>query len=78
MSENRKLSAILFADIQGYTSLMQKDEEEAFKVLDRYQKILAEEVSKFGGEVVKNYGDGSLCLFPTALSAVNCSIAIQQ
>ena len=78
MQEQRRLAAILFADIQGYTSLMQKDEETAIEILDKYHSVLESEVGSYQGKVVKNYGDGSVCLFPTALSAVHCSIAIQE
>ncbi len=78
MDNSRQLSAILFADIQGYTSLMQKDEGEALGILDKYQLVLEKEVKKQAGKIVKNYGDGSLCLFPTAIGAVRCGMSVQN
>lgn len=78
MTKTTHLSAIFFSDIEGYTSLMQKDEESTLQLLDRYQRTLAEMVSRYGGEIVKNYGDGSICLFSSAAETVNCAIAIQQ
>ena len=72
------LSAIFFSDIEGYTALMQKDEERTLQLLDKYQQTLAKMVSKYGGEIVKNYGDGSICLFSSAAESVKCAIDIQQ
>ena len=75
--KRRQLSAILFADIQGYSALMQANEAKAMKFLNHYQSILQESVSSHKGEVVKNYGDGSLCLFNSILSAVLCAQDLQ-
>jgi class 3 adenylate cyclase/TolB-like protein len=68
--ESRKLVAVLFADIEGFTALMQKNEKQAMEWLDKYQRVLQQEVRKQNGQIIKNYGDGSLCTFPTALSAI--------
>lgn len=78
MTKTTHLSAIFFSDIEGYTSLMQKDEESTLILLDKYQQTLAKMVSKYGGEIVKNYGDGSICLFTSAAESVKCAIDIQQ
>lgn len=75
---NRKLVAIMFADIVGYTALMQKDETQASRVLKRFQVKLQETVLDHKGEVVDIYGDGALCTFMTPLDAVKCSLKIQQ
>ena len=48
-----KLAAILFADIQGYTSLMQKGENKAMSILSRYEEITQAKVNLFNGEVIK-------------------------
>ena len=76
-STNRRLAAILFADIVGYTAMMQSDEGEAVSRLSRYQSVLASKVASYNGELVKNYGDGSLSLFSSVLDAVQCAKAIQ-
>jgi len=78
MTKKTHLSAIFFSDIEGYTALMQKDEESTLRLLDIYQHTLAKMVSKYGGEIVKNYGDGSICLFSSAAETVQCAIDIQQ
>ena len=77
-TSKRQLSAVLFADIQGYTAMMQSDEQNGMVLLRKYQKVLQKEVEKNNGQIVKNYGDGSLCIFPTALSAVTCAKALQE
>lgn len=77
-NSERKLYAILFADIQGYTSMMQADEDKALSRLSSYQEVLRKSVEASNGQVVKNYGDGSLCLFENTVDALNCAISIQR
>ncbi|MBT8218835.1 MAG: hypothetical protein KJP00_03375 [Bacteroidia bacterium] len=77
-SSDRKLAAILFADIVGYTAMMQSDEGQAMSRLERYQQVLESNVTLFNGEIVKNYGDGSLCLFNSVLDAVRCAYSVQE
>lgn len=77
MKIERKLAAIIFADIAGYTTMMHKNEEKATKVLKRYNTQLTEKVTTYNGEIVKRYGDGTLILFPSAIDAVTCSIDLQ-
>ena len=69
-NQKRQLAAILFADIVGYTSLMQKDETLASTLLKRFQNELTEKVSSHNGEIVNFYGDGALCIFQIPLDAV--------
>tara|TARA_Y100000385_G_scaffold290514_1_gene363988 strand:- start:369 stop:1415 length:1047 start_codon:yes stop_codon:yes gene_type:complete len=75
---NRRLAAILFADIVGYTSMMQSDEGHTMSRLKHYQKVLQKNIKKYNGEIIKNYGDGSLYLFSSVLDAVHCSKVIQE
>jgi len=78
MSTSRhRLAAILFADIKGYSALMEDSETNAMLVLDRYQEILEEKATLYNGEIVKSYGDGSLLLFTSTLDAVDCAIEMQ-
>lgn len=77
-NKQRKLAAILFADIQGYTAMMQENEAKAMACLQHYQQVLKEQVNHYQGEIIKNYGDGSLCLFSTVIDAVRCAIAVQE
>lgn len=74
----RKLAAIFFADIAGYTALMQSNEKLAMELLKHYQSTLQEYVLKYEGEITKNYGDGSMCLFSSVLNAAHCAIDLQR
>ena len=75
--KSRRLAAILFADIQGYTSMMQSDEKDAMARLKRFQEVIQSEVNQFDGEIIKSYGDGTLCLFSSVLEALRCAQTIQ-
>ncbi|MDH3648606.1 MAG: adenylate/guanylate cyclase domain-containing protein, partial [Saprospiraceae bacterium] len=77
MISDRKLAAILFADIQGYTSLMQEDEQLGATLLHKFQESLQARVAEEEGEIVNFYGDGCLCIFGTPLQAVQCAISLQ-
>lgn len=78
MTNTSYLSAIFFCDIEGYTALMQKDEQKTLLLLDNYQQTLTRMVGKYGGQIVKNLGDGSICLFTSAVRTVECAIELQQ
>ena len=78
MEQERKLAAILFADIVGYTALMQKGETTAMSILNRFETITQKAVEKHAGEIIKTYGDGSLLLFPSTVNAVQCAYEMQQ
>ncbi len=74
---NRQLTAIMFADMVGYTALMQEDEDRAKQSRDRNRDVLVREVEKHQGNILQFYGDGALSVFQSAILAVECSIAIQ-
>ena len=74
---NRKLAAILFADIVGYTALMQKGEAKAMSILNRFQEVTKSSVEKHKGEIIKTYGDGSLILFDSTVEALQCAYDMQ-
>jgi len=78
MSETRKLAAIMFTDIVGYSALMSKDEKKALSVLEKNRKIHKVSIEKFNGEFIKEIGDGTLSVFKTSSDAVNCALAIQE
>ena len=77
-SPERRLAAIMFADMVGYTALMQEDEARAHRNRDRHRAVLVEAVERHDGEVLQYYGDGSLSTFNSAFEAVQCAIEIQQ
>lgn len=74
----RQLAAILFADMAGYTALMQENEQLARAKRKRLKEILEPAIDKFNGRVLQYYGDGSLSIFNSAIDSVLCSIHIQQ
>jgi class 3 adenylate cyclase/pimeloyl-ACP methyl ester carboxylesterase len=75
--EARKLLAILFTDVVGYTALTERDEARAVRVRDRHRELVKTLVTQFEGEVVDTTGDESLSVFPSALGAVDCALALQ-
>lgn len=74
----RKLAAIMFSDMVGYTALMQEDELKARMFRDRCRAALRELVVKHDGAVLQFYGDGVLCSFASAIEATKCAIEVQQ
>lgn len=77
-SSDRRLAAIMFTDIVGYTSMMQRDEGEALHTIERHRSILEKYTREYKGRVLQYYGDGSLSIFPSALEAVECALNIQK
>ena len=78
MKEQRKLAAIMFTDIVGYTALMSKDERKALRILHKNRDIQKPLVAEFNGEWLKEMGDGTLSCFASVLDAVNCAREIQR
>lgn len=76
--KDHKLAAIVFTDIVGYTKRMEVDEEGTMKLLSRQREILFPLVKDFGGEVIKEIGDGLLMMFTSANRAVRFTIAVQD
>ena len=60
----RKLAAIMFTDIAGFTALSAKDEEKALELIDRQRELLQPIVAEFDGSWLKEIGDGLLLSFP--------------
>ena len=78
MSVERKLAAIMFTDIAGYTSQMSKDQDIALSMLDTKRKALQPLIQKHKGTLVKEMGDGTLSHFPSAIHAIKCSTELQK
>jgi TolB-like protein/tetratricopeptide (TPR) repeat protein len=74
----RRLSAIMFTDMVGYTALVQDDELRARRMRDRWRSALEKNIGHFAGQLLQTYGDGSLSVFDSAIAAVDCAIAIQR
>jgi len=74
----RQLAAILFADMTGYTALMQENEQLARVKRKRLKEVLESTIGQFNGKILQNYGDGSLSIFQSAIDSVRCAIDIQH
>jgi adenylate cyclase len=75
---NRKLTAILSADVKGYSKLMGDDDESTVNAITTYREIIADLIKHHQGRVVDTPGDNILAEFSGALNAVNSAIEIQQ
>jgi class 3 adenylate cyclase len=80
MSEDRarRLAAVWFADIIGYTALSARDEDEALRVVDAFQRIARAAVNEHGGRVVKFMGDAVLTVFDSVDSALRAALDLQE
>jgi len=73
----RKLTAILSADVEGYSRLMGEDEEATIRTLTSYQKVMAPVIELHRGRVVDSPGDNMLAEFGSVVDAVQCAVVIQ-
>jgi adenylate cyclase len=75
----RKLAAILAADVVGYSGMMERDETGTLTRLKENRRVLFDpKVAEHGGRIVKLMGDGALVEFASVVAAVNCALDIQQ
>ncbi len=77
MGTTRQLAAIMFTDMVGYTALMQQNETLAIQKRDRSKKIFEDALAKYDGKLLQYYGDGTMSLFTSGLSAVRAAIEMQ-
>ena len=74
----RKLTAILSADVQGYSRLMGDDEEATIRTLTAYREVMTSLIERHRGRVVDSPGDNLMAEFASAVDAVHGAVAIQQ
>ncbi len=74
----RKLAAILFTDIVGYTAVMQESEEKAAAIRKKHRAIFEDEHLRFNGRLIQYFGDGTLSMFDSAVEAVECAVSLQK
>ena len=75
---NRILAAVMFADMTGFTAMMQEDEHKAKSHRDRMRQVLEKFIPQHQGRIIQYYGDGTLSIFSSAIESVKCAIDIQQ
>src|ERR1700736_4484916 len=76
--EQRKLAAIMFTDMVGYSTLSQRDDKLAQELLEEHRRLLREIFPRFHGTEIKTIGDAFLVEFQSALEAAQCAIEIQR
>jgi class 3 adenylate cyclase len=74
----RKLAAILSADVEGYSRLMDDNEEATVRTLTSYRSTIAELVQQFRGRVVDTPGDNIHTEFGSVVDAVRCAVEVQE
>lgn len=74
----RKQAAVVFNDIQGYTSLMQENETFAVEVRQRHKEVVDRLTKEYKGTIIQYYGDGTLSIFDRAIDAVQCALIMQK
>ncbi|MEO0337892.1 MAG: SIR2 family protein [Bacteroidota bacterium] len=78
MLGSRKLSIMVFADIAGYSAMMQTNEVNALAVLDRFKTVLEKSMQMQEGQIVQYYGDGALLAFDSALLSLQAVMNMQS
>jgi adenylate cyclase len=73
----RKLTAILCADVHGYSRLMGVDEEATLRTLTSHRKLIDSQIENHHGRFVSSAGDSVLAEFASVVEAVNCAVEIQ-
>lgn len=76
-TQKHQLAAIMFTDIEGFTALMQQNEEQAMQFRNRHRDDFEKLTHKFDGKILQYFGDGTLSTFNSAIDAVRCGIELQ-
>ena len=78
-SPNRRLAAVLFADVAAYSRLMEQDETGTHARVSRlFEDVLGPSIAKSGGRLIKRSGDGVLAEFRSATAALRCALEVQR
>ena len=76
-SIQRRLAAILAADIAGYSRLMHADEAATVQDLKAHQSVILPLIGRHGGRIIDTAGDGIMAEFPSVIGATECAVEIQ-
>jgi TolB-like protein/tetratricopeptide (TPR) repeat protein len=76
--EQRRLAALMFADIVGYSAMAEQDERLALRLLEEHRSALRPILSRHSGRELKTMADGFLAQFDSAVDAANCALQLQS
>jgi len=76
--DQRKLTAILSANVAGYSLLIRNDEAATVRTIATYRKALTQLTQQYRGRLVDSSGDNILAEFPSVVSAIQCALEIQS
>ena len=74
----RKLTAIMFTDIVGYSQIMSTDEKRGLELLDSQSKLVLPIIQNFDGKILKKMGDAFFVDFSSSINAIECAVEIQK
>jgi adenylate cyclase len=74
----RKLTAILSADVEGYSRFMEEDEETTVRTLTAYREVMGTLIQQQNGRVINSPGDNLLAEFGSVVDSVQCAVAVQK
>lgn len=74
----RRLAAILSADVEGYSRLMHADEDGTLRLLNSHRAIIDRLIDEYGGRIANTSGDGVLAEFPSAVDGLKCALEIAE
>ena len=77
-TKQRKLAAVMFTDIVGYSRMMNQDEAGTWQILDVHNAIIRKQVEIQQGRVIKTIGDSFMVDFPSVVDAVHCAVEVQK
>ncbi len=78
MLPNHHLAAIMFADIAGYTALMEHDEKNALELINRFKEVLEKITPEHQGRIIQYFGDGCLLAFESSTNVIACAMDLQK
>ncbi len=77
MGTTRRLAAIMFTDITGYSAIMESDEVHAGMIRKRHREVFKEAHERYNGKILQYFGDGTLSIFDSTAAAVECAVYMQ-